>query len=87
MAAMRRFQDLRFPLLVLGSLVLLLIAGGVAAALGERAYREQMAREAGAQADLLASAVSGALAFDNRAAMQDYVDAVQINPNVLAAAV
>ena len=87
MSLLKRIHRIRFPLLVLGSLILLLVAGGVVAVLGERAFRDQMAREAGAQADLLASAVSGALAFDDRESAQDYVDAVQVNPNVLAAAV
>lgn len=87
MTLVRRLYEIRFPLLVLGSLLVLLVAGGVAAALGEKAYREQAAREAGAQADLLASAVSGPLAFDDRRTTQDYVDAVQVNPNILAAAV
>ena len=82
-----RLRHDRFPLLALGSLLLLLIAGLIVGVMGERALKAQLANEAGAQADLLASAVSGALAFDDRAAAQDYVDAVQVNPNVLAAAV
>jgi len=75
------------PTLALVLLLVLLAAGVVVAVLGERGARAEMAREAGAQGDLLASAVSGALAFDDRAAAQDYVDAVQVNPNVLAAAI
>lgn len=87
MARLRRFNRLGFPLLVLASLTLLMVVALVVALLGERALRDQMAREAGAQADLLASAVSGSLAFNDRETAQDYVDAVQVNPNVLAAAV
>jgi len=87
MRMIARLRHSRFPLLALGSLLLLLIAGVAIGVLSERALKGQMAREAGAQADLLASAVSGALAFDDRAAAQDYVDAVQVNPNVMAAAV
>lgn len=87
MSRLASLHRVRFPLLVLGSLILLLVAGVIIAVLGERAFRDQMAREAGAQADLLASAVSGSLAFDDRETAQDYVDAVQVNPNVLAAAV
>ncbi|HYC97064.1 ATP-binding protein [Brevundimonas sp.] len=82
-----RLRHSRFPLVALASLLVLLIAGVAIAVLNERALRVQTAREAGAQADLLASAVSGALAFDDREAAQDYVEAVQINPSVLAAAV
>ena len=82
-----RLRSSRFPILALASLLALLIAGVAIAVVHEHALREQTAREAGAQADLLASAVSGALAFDDAQAAQDYVDAVQVNPNVLAAAV
>jgi len=82
-----RLRSSRFPIVALASLVVLLIAGVAIAVLSERSLKLQTAREAGAQADLLASAVSGALAFDDAEAAQDYVDAVQINPNVLAAAV
>ena len=76
-----------FPIVALASLLVLLVAGVAIAVLSERSLKLQTAREAGAQADLLASAVSGALAFDDARAAQDYVDAVQVNPNVLAAAV
>lgn len=77
----------RYPLLVSLSLGLLLLAGIVVALVSEQAMKDQAARQAGAQADLLASAVSGALAFDDRQAAVDYVTAVQVNPNVMAAAV
>ena len=87
MPVITRLRHSRFPVLALASLLLLLIAATATAVLGERGVKSQLAHEAGAQADLLASAVSGALAFDDRAAAQDYVDAVQVNPNVLAAAV
>ncbi|MGZ9098472.1 MAG: ATP-binding protein [Brevundimonas sp.] len=87
MAWVARLRHSRFPLLALGSLLLLLIAGLVIGVMSERALKDQLASEAGAQADLLASAVSGALAFDDRQAAQDYVNAVQVNPNVMAAAI
>lgn len=77
----------RFSWLV-AALLLLLVGFALAqAALNERAVKAQLAREAGAQADLLASAVSAPLAFDDREAAKDYVDAVRVNPNVLAAAI
>jgi signal transduction histidine kinase len=82
-----RLRSSRFPIVALASLLVLLIAGVAIAVLSERSLKLQTAREAGAQADLLASAVSGALAFDDALAAQDYVNAVQVNPNVLAAAV
>ncbi|MBU4040023.1 MAG: hypothetical protein KKG27_09710, partial [Alphaproteobacteria bacterium] len=68
MQLIARLRHSRFPLLALGSLLLLLIAGVAIGLVSEQALRRQMANEAGAQADLLASAVSGALAFDDRAA-------------------
>ncbi|MBI2262434.1 MAG: response regulator [Caulobacterales bacterium] len=82
-----RLRYSRFPLVALASLLVLLVAGVGIAVVNEQSLKVQTAREAGAQADLLASAVSGALAFDDREAAQDYVDAVQVNPSVLAAAV
>ena len=87
MPLLARLRSSRFPLVALASLLVLLIAGVAIAVINEQSLKVQTAREAGAQADLLASAVSGALAFDDRQAAQDYVDAVQVNPNVLAAAV
>jgi signal transduction histidine kinase len=68
-------------------LVVLVAAAIAVSVVNERALKAQLARDAGAQADLLASAVSGALAFQDQGAAQDYVDAVQVNQNVLAAAV
>lgn len=82
-----RLRSSRFPIVALASLLVLLIAGVAIAVVNEQSLKVQTAREAGAQADLLASAVSGALAFDDVQAAQDYVDAVQVNPNVLAAAI
>ena len=87
MLQIARLRYSRFPIVALASLLVLLVAGVAIAVVNEQSLKLQTAREAGAQADLLASAVSGALAFDDAEAAQDYVDAVQINPNVLAAAV
>lgn len=84
------WKDLRtrgLPVVAIACLAVLLAAGLAVSLVSERNMRDQLAREGGAQADLLASAVSGALAFDDRAAARDYVEAVQVNPNVLAAAV
>ncbi|MDO1558605.1 ATP-binding protein [Brevundimonas sp. 2R-24] len=83
----RTLAGIGLPILAVGSLALLLAVAAVVFLLNEQAVRRDLAREAGAQADLLASAVSGALAFDDQTAAQDYVDAVQVNPNVLAAAI
>ena len=77
----------RFPLLALGAVIILMVVGLIIGALSEQAYRNQSAREAGAQARLLASSVTAALAFDDQAEVQAMVNAVQVNPRVLAAAV
>ena len=82
-----RLRSSRFPIVALACLLVLLVVGIAIAVVNERSLKQQTARQAGAQADLLASAVSGALAFDDAQAAQDYVDAVQINPSVLTAAV
>ncbi len=87
MTWIERLRNSRFPLLAVASLIVLLGSGIAVSLVSEQAIREQMAREAGVQADLLASAVAGALAFDSRGEVHDYVQAVQVNPNVLAAAV
>ncbi len=77
----------RLSRLALVCVVMLISAGLLVVVVGERNERVQLAREAGAQADLLAQAVRGALAFDDAATARDYVDAVQVNGDVLAAAV
>lgn len=82
-----RLRSSRFPIMALACLLVLLVAGITIAVINEQSLKQQTARQAGAQADLLASAVSGALAFDDVEAAQDYVNAVQINPSVLTAAV
>ena len=48
----------RFPLLALGAVIILMVVGLIIGALSEQAYRNQSAREAGAQARLLASSVT-----------------------------
>jgi len=87
MKSLNALGERRFALLALLCLCVLLAAGLTISLLGDRRIRDQQASQAEAQADLLASAVSGALAFNDQEAAQDYVDAVQVNPDVLVAAV
>lgn len=87
MKYLKTLGERRFPVLALLCLFVLLAAGLTISVLGDRGIRDQKASEAEAQADLLASAVTGALAFGDQQAAQDYVDAVQVNPDVLVAAV
>ena len=76
----------RASLLVVACLGVLLAAGVGVTIFSERWDKAQLVRQAEAQAELMASAVSGALAFDDDQAAADYVRAVQINANILSAA-
>ena len=67
--------------------VALLAIGLLLAMRGEVAYRRQAARQVEVQADILAASVSAALAFDDRAAMAEYVDALRVNRRVASAGV
>ena len=77
----------RLPAMALTMAVVLVVVGVVIAAYAERAYREQKLREADVQAHILAAAVTAALSFDDRAAAQEYVNALAANPEVETAAV
>ncbi len=68
--------------------VVVLIAGSLAAAaFNEHLYRVQTRREAGVEAKVLADTVTAALSFGDRAALQEYVDALRDNPEVDAVGV
>lgn len=82
-----RIDVQKWSMVAILCVAVMVISGLMVVLIGEQVERRQLVREGGAQADLLASAVRGALAFDDAAAAQDYVDAVQVNGNVLAAAV
>jgi signal transduction histidine kinase/CheY-like chemotaxis protein len=75
------------PLLAVLSALALLAAGALTATFNERAYRAQALSDIDAQAQILAASVSAALAFDDRAAAQEYIDALKANPALEAAAV
>ena len=77
----------RFSVIALIAVAVLVAAGLAIGLFSEQAYRSQAAREAGLQAELIASSVTGPLAFDDVAEVQRTVDAVSLNPRVLAAAV
>jgi signal transduction histidine kinase len=82
-----RLADRRLVNLAWLSVVALLAIGALLAARAELAYRNQAARQAEVQADILAASVSAALAFDDRKAMREYLDALRVNRAVAAAAV
>ena len=71
-----------FAVAVAAALLVLSLALGI---YNEQAGRRESARQAQAQADVLAASVSGALAFDDRTATQEYVNALRANPGVEAA--
>ncbi|WP_395673481.1 response regulator [Phenylobacterium sp.] len=66
---------------------LILVLGVLLGARAETGYREQAARAAAVQGDILAASVAAALAFDDRAAMLEYVEALGANRDVALAAV
>jgi len=67
--------------------VALLAVGVLLGARAEAVYRTQAARAATVQADILAASVTAALAFDDRPAMREYVDALRADRRVAAAGV
>jgi signal transduction histidine kinase len=75
------------PLTALAAALALLIAGAFIVFYGERAYREQRVNEVSVQAKILASTVNAALAFDDRKAAQEYVNAMRANPELRGVAV
>jgi signal transduction histidine kinase len=75
------------PTLAMASAVILLIAGVVVAVFSERLYEAQKAREVTVQGQILANSTAAALAFDDNAAAQEYINALSANPEVEAAGV
>jgi signal transduction histidine kinase/ActR/RegA family two-component response regulator len=88
---MTRGQDIRAGRQLVNvawsSVVALLAIGALLAGRAEIDYRDRAARQAEVQADILAASVSAALSFDDRKAMQEYLDALRVNRAVAAAAV
>jgi signal transduction histidine kinase/ActR/RegA family two-component response regulator len=72
------------PLVAVGSAITLLLAGVVAGLYGEKLYRDQKVREAGVEAGILAATASAAVVFEDAAAAQEYVNALQANPEIEA---
>ncbi|HEX5264310.1 MAG TPA: response regulator [Phenylobacterium sp.] len=79
--------DRRLVNIAWSSVLALLAIGALLAARAEIDYRAQARRQTEVQADILAASVSAALAFDDRAAMREYVDALRVNRSVAAAAI
>ena len=65
----------------------LLIAGVLMGLVSETGYRTQRLHETAVQADILAASLAAPLAFDDRQAAQEYVDALSANADLQAAGV
>jgi signal transduction histidine kinase len=77
----------RAPVIALAAAVALMLAGLILAAMNERDYSAQKIDEVTVQGRFLALIVTAALDFDDRAAAQEYVDALKANPEAEAAAI
>lgn len=75
------------PIIALTAAIALLLAGVIMALYNERSYKAQTIREVDVQAQILASSVTAALAFDDRETAEEYVSALKANPEVRAVAV
>jgi signal transduction histidine kinase len=71
----------------LGAAGFLLAAGILMARYEDQLYANQQIKSVNEQAHILAASVAGAVAFDDHAAAQEYVDALTVNPELLAAGV
>ncbi len=77
----------RAPVIALGAAIALLLAGLVLAVVNERAYQAQKIEEVSVEGRFLAVIVTAALDFNDRAAAQEYLDALNANPEAEAAAI
>ncbi|HEY3949573.1 response regulator [Phenylobacterium sp.] len=86
-AAQRRLADRRMVSVAWTSVLALFAIAALLTVRAELDHRAQVTRAAEVQADILAASISAALAFDDRTAMDEYVDALRVNREVAAAAV
>jgi signal transduction histidine kinase len=75
------------PVMMLVAVGLLLIAGALAAAYQYRSARVERQHQLVTQANILAASVTAAIVFNDRAAAQEYVNALMLDPRLDAAAV
>jgi signal transduction histidine kinase len=86
--ARRNSQPFAFrPIMAVVAALLLLIAGALAAAYQYHSAHAEHRRRLTVQAKILAASVTAAIAFNDRAAAQEYVDALKLDPRLDAAAV
>jgi signal transduction histidine kinase/ActR/RegA family two-component response regulator len=75
------------PAIVAAGVLLLVLAGAGMVMYNEASYKEAKTQQAEAQGRVLASTVTAALAFDDRKAAHEYVNALAVDPQIQAAAV
>jgi signal transduction histidine kinase len=75
------------PVLTLVAAALLLLAGALAAGYQYHSARSEHRRQLTVQARILAASVTAAIAFNDHAAAQEYVNALMLDPRLDAAAV
>ena len=76
-----------WPLAAIAGAVALLIAGVAMGLVSESGYRSQRLHSTAVQADILAASLAAPLAFDDRKAAQEYVDALSANTDIQTAGV
>ena len=76
-----------WPVAAIAGAAALLIAGVLMGLVSESSYRSQRLHETAVQADILAASLAAPLAFDDRQAAQEYVDALSANADIQAAGV
>jgi signal transduction histidine kinase/ActR/RegA family two-component response regulator len=76
----------RMPLIALVTIMALLLAAATLIVYSERSYKTQKIDNVTAQARILASTVTAALAFNDPVAADEYIGALKANPEVQAAA-
>ncbi len=64
----------------------ILVVGVMLGLFADRAHQTEKRREIDVQGQILASTISAALSFQDRAAAQEYVDSLRLDPEVLVAA-
>ena len=76
-----------WPVAAIAGAAALLIAGVLMGLVSETSYRSQRLHEATVQANILAASLAAPLAFDDRQAAQEYVNALSANADLQAAGV
>ncbi len=85
---MNRRTRFNLPAFIAMAAALFLLAAGVLMARYEdRLYSDQQIKSVSEQANILAASVAGAVAFDDAKAAQEFVEALTVNPQLLAAGV